>query len=239
VLLGDGGLTKNRVTFTTADKEMLEYIKLPEGVRINKIPSGKYAYSIVSTTTSKNKLNKNTILNELKSLDLIGKKSEDKFIPTQYKLSSEFQRLELLQGLLDTDGFVSPKGQIEYSSSSKQLAYDVKFLCESLGIRCNLTKRKTKKLDNYRLKILTSKPIFKLKRKLDKLNTNPSKYANTNRERVAIRDIQPTIVEDSYCISVDGEDNLFIVNDAIPTHNSFSVGLGIVLHEWLFDGLTH
>ena len=49
--------------------------------------------------------------------------------------------------------------------------------------------------------------------------------------------IEPTIVKDSYCISVKGPDNLFLVNDLIPTHNSYSVA-GIVSHEFLTDGKT-
>lgn len=57
------------------------------------------------------------------------------------------------------------------------------------------------------------------------------------REYIPIISIEPTSVRPSYCISVDGPDNLFIVNDSIPTHNSYTVA-GIVTHEFITDGKT-
>lgn len=228
VLLGDGGLTQ-RVTLTTEDPEILDYIKLPDNCEVRK-NSGKYQYSIVGTCRVGRHI-VNPISKELKLMGLLGKKTADKFIPDKYFYGSYKQRLELLQGLMDTGGYVSKKGQIEFSSSTKELAYGVKRLCETLGIRCQIKKRKTIARDNYRLYLITSLPVFKLRRKLERININSS-----NREKTAIVDIKPTKIEESYCISVNGPDNLFVAGPCIPTHNSYSVGVGIVLHEWLFDG---
>jgi len=180
VLIGDGGLTQ-RVTFTTADPEILDYIKLPEGCKVEKLKSAKYAYSITGTKREGRHM-VNPMKDLVEDLGLMYKKSDKKVIPQKYLYGSVKQRMELLRGLMDTDGYISKKGNIEFSVSNKKLVYQVKQLCESLGIRCSLSVRQTACLDNFRLKILTSKEIFRLKRKLDRLNTNPSKYAKTNRE---------------------------------------------------------
>ena len=58
------------------------------------------------------------------------KKSEEKFIPEQYKTSCVEDRLELLKGLIDTDGH-NLSSMYEYSTSSIKLARDVKELVES------------------------------------------------------------------------------------------------------------
>lgn len=227
-ILGDGGITQ-RVTFTTEDKEILNYFKLPEGNLIvnNK---EKFSYAIVGKDKGINPLTEH-----LRSYNLFGKKSDEKFIPNDYLYGSIDQRLELLRGLMDTDGSISKKGQIELSLSNEVMINQVKKLCESLGIRCSISKRKTTHKDSYRLNIITSEPIFKLKRKLDRINTTPSSYANTNRKYVAIRNIVKKEVEDSYCISVDGPDNLFLAEGYIPTHNSYTVA-GLIAHEFIFDG---
>ena len=229
-LLGDGGLTQ-RIVFTTDDPEILREFILPENCKIKKLKS-KYAYSIVK---KQGKLN--PLTETLKELGLFGKKSTEKFIPEVYMRSSAEQRIHLLQGLMDTDGSITKNGQIEFSQSNKILAEQVRTLCETLGIRCKLVVRKTKKRDSYRLNIITSNPIFRLQRKLKRLNLKPSKYAVTNRTMSAIRNIKPLEVDTSYCISVDGPDNLFLAGSCIPTHNSYMIG-AVMAHEFLFDGLT-
>ena len=234
LLLGDGGLTQ-RVTFTTADKELIDNMKLPKGVEIVKQEGNKYGYSIRGTKRIGQHI-VNPLADMLKNLGLL--KKSYKFIPTIYKHASINQRMELLRGLIDTDGYIGKKGEIEYSSSDSRLAVEVVRLCRSLGIRTRISKRKTKGKDNFRIFLLTGKPICKLKRKLNRLNTTPSKYTIKNREYVAIREIIPTEVKPSVCISVDNKDSLFLCGEYITTHNSYSVGC-IVAHEYLFDGKTH
>ena len=218
VLLGDGCITKS-VTFTTADPELVSLLNTTD--TITKL-SSKYGYYFKKGNTYK----------ALKELKLIGTNSSTKFIPPNYLRSSIQQRMELLRGLMDTDGHISKEGHMEYSTNSPQLAEDILFLLRSLGIR---TSEPVKRGKSYRIRLNTDKPIFKLQRKLNRLKIyqKPSFI-----EWVPITDITPTTVEDSYCISVDNEDKLFLVNSFIPTHNSYSVGAGIVPHNFLFDGAT-
>ena len=61
-----------------------------------------------------------------------------KYIPPVYLRASAEQRRALLQGLMDTDGYVAPDGQCEYCSVSPQLAADVRELVCSLGVKASL-----------------------------------------------------------------------------------------------------
>ena len=64
---------------------------------------------------------------------------EGKFIPDIYKKASREQRLELLAGLMDTDGYAPLHGGYDYISKSRQLAYDVVYVARSLGLRASVS----------------------------------------------------------------------------------------------------
>jgi ATP-dependent DNA helicase RecG len=70
----------------------------------------------------------NKIKNELIDLNIFGKKSYEKFIPKEYKLASITDRIELLRGLLDTDGTIKKNGEITYTTTSETLADDIIYL---------------------------------------------------------------------------------------------------------------
>lgn len=38
------------------------------------------------------------------------------------------------------------------------------------------------------------------------------------------------------CITIDNKSKLFLTDNYTPTHNSYAIGTGFVLHQWLFDG---
>lgn len=230
-LIGDGGLTNN-VTYTTADKEINTYIqqRLPKGYSVNDVMSQKYGYSITdddNTRTTKGYFKKNLIKAELDKLGLMFKRSEKKFIPKKYLFSTINDRYNLLSGLLDSDGTVDKDGGISYSTSSKQLAYDVQHLVESLGGRATITVHpssyKDKKgniikcLNSYNLYIRIHSPekCFKLKRKLSRLV--PNKYPL----RRTIQKIEKAGKTECQCITVSAPDGLYLTDHFIVTHNSY------------------
>lgn len=75
----------------------------------------------------------NQLLQKLRSIGISGCKSGDKFIPEEYKTASFHDRMDVLAGLLDTDGHLST-GVFYYISKSKQLANDVVFVARSVGL---------------------------------------------------------------------------------------------------------
>ena len=130
-LLGDGGI-KYSINFSSADKEIIDSFNnlLPKELVIKF--SRNYDYRIVKKEKGIGK--NNSLITYLKKLSLFGKGSKEKFIPKNYLLSSVESRIALLQGLLDTDGYIPQKGvHINYTTISNQLCKDVCFLVRSLG----------------------------------------------------------------------------------------------------------
>lgn len=221
-LLGDGSMSTNSVSFTSMDNSLIEELKtmLPENVCLKKNKS-KYAYSFCKTTGTKNNLTQ--ICKELK---LLGHKSVAKFIPDLYKYSSIEQRISLLQGLIDTDGYVSKDGLLQFYTSSPKLKEDVVFLIQSLGGVCrtkNLCptyqykgERKTG-LTSYSLTISLPPEIIpsRLTRKF--LRYKPHFKYKPFR---GIKDISFVRKDYAQCISVDAKDHLYITDNCTLTHNT-------------------
>ena len=73
----------------------------------------------------------------LKNYNLLN--TREKFVPTEYKINSRQVRLQILAGLLDTDGsYDKRKHSFEFSNKSKKLADDVVFLAQSLGFYASI-----------------------------------------------------------------------------------------------------
>ena len=156
----------------------------------------------------------------LRKLELI----QNKHIPPEYFVGSVSQRLDLLCGLMDTDGCCDARGHCEYTTTSYQLAQDVLELCLGLGIKAVLgTGRATlygKDCgEKYRIYINTLLPIFKLTRKLIRQRTG-GKQANRNEQRF-IEDITEVDSVPVQCIEVDSPSHLYLAGrNLIPTHNT-------------------
>jgi len=104
----------------------------------------------------------------LRSLGLLQSRSGNKFIPQEYKTASVAERLELLAGLIDTDGYLNPVSKTyEYSTKSPALVNDVAFLCRSLGFAATVSQKMVKGVTYYRLHIagFTSRVPSRLARK--------------------------------------------------------------------------
>ncbi len=170
--------------------------------------------------------------NILKEYGLYFAKSEDKFIPKEYLYNSRAVRLNVLKGILDSDGIVD-KGRIELCVASKRLIDDVKWLCASLGI--NFTKErikhtwyndikgnKIKCLDTYRLSIFSEIPLFNLPRKLDLWNNrSQTNYAKSKYKGSKIVNIRYIGNKESMCVTVDNESHCYLISNFIVTHNSY------------------
>jgi hypothetical protein len=134
ILLGDGCFRNTSPSITTPDPEIVDYCfvmadQMGLSVRIDQIPGNQangYYFSSISGKT-------NPLTDALRNLGLYNKSSPEKFIPDIYKRASQKVRQEILAGLLDTDGHMLHK-TFEYTTSSKQLAQDIAFVAQSLGL---------------------------------------------------------------------------------------------------------
>jgi hypothetical protein len=196
-LLGDGGMTSNSISFTTSDEESVAELK-KEGLTLTK-RSGKFAYGVLGL----NKI--------LRKFGLLGKSSHTKFIPDEYLLGSFEQRLALLQGLLDTDGYATKGGKVNYTSMSSIMLEQVASLVRSLG--GTATKMKGHTLYIRHPKTWT---LFRLSRKTKKC----TKARNINNRIVGVTYVGKKVCK---CISIDSKEQLYITNNSIVTHNSYAM----------------
>lgn len=78
----------------------------------------------------------NPIAKALEDLGLLRVTGENKFIPHCYKTASRKDRLEILAGLIDTDGSLDECSCFDFINKSKTLVEDLVFITRSLGFAC-------------------------------------------------------------------------------------------------------
>ena len=144
----------------------------------------------------------------------------NKHIPQQYLQSSIEQRLELLRGLMDTDGSATREDS-EFYNKNEVLIDNVRELLSSLGIK-SWKRSKTAKLYGkdcgiaYTLTFSTPLSVFHLARKRDKQNRKPAGHTQ-NRYIRSVELVKSVPVK---CISVSSPSALYLAGDYILTHNS-------------------
>lgn len=136
ILLGDGSMSTT-CQITTADSQILDaFTAEAEGLGLSvaeiKGKEGKAARTY-SISSRKSRHKHNCVTDGLAALGLRGKVCHNKFIPDEYKLGSRETRLQVLAGLIDTDGSLTRKGY-DFISLSYRLSQDVAFIARSLGL---------------------------------------------------------------------------------------------------------
>ena len=146
--LGDGTINTSSFTVNlTKDPEILNAIEIyckNNGFKVNiSRKEDKYKDDVPKVTIISD-LNKNDIRKKL----TLNRIFSDKRIPKEYLQSSRKQRLELLAGLLDTDGNITKNKSYsfyyEIGITKNNLAEDIILLCKSLGFRITHRKKKAK-----------------------------------------------------------------------------------------------
>ncbi|HMS43558.1 MAG TPA: SNF2-related protein, partial [Pyrinomonadaceae bacterium] len=213
VLIGDGGLTRG-VAFSSVDEEIISEVGrlLPNNYNLKH--KDRCDYQIVKIKGGK--FDANFVVREVKLLNL-NKRSENKHIPFDYLHASVEQRISLLQGLLDTDGYCSKESTVQFYSTSEQLADDVIFLVRSLGGLVRKSIKKTTHRDCYVLTLALPDNIkpFRLSRKA--MRYQPRVKYKPSR---AIISVEYVGKKQAQCIKVDAEDSLYVTDDFILTHNT-------------------
>ena len=148
---------------------------------------------------------------------------EHKHIPEIYMQSSREQRMELLRGLMDTDGFCDKRGQCEFSQKDEAFVDQFRELLASLGIKSSKRKKAiTVNKKRYRaFSVLFycdhSNPCFKLERKKARLKEKLSPRMRSK----SIVNIEKIENEPSKCIAIDSDDHLYLCGKSYTvTHNT-------------------
>lgn len=225
ILLSEGGLNK-KVSFTTADNEVLNNINFFLKKKYITVERGNCTYEIIKNCKTKNK--KNIYRREIVRLNLNEKRSYEKFIPVDYLYGSISQRKYLLQGLMDGDGTVCKNsGTPIYYTTSEELKDNMVELVASLGGTCTINtkiphftykgEKKTGRLC-YILHLCLPNNIkpFSLSRKL-----NLVQKRTTYKPNRLIRNVEYIGKGLSQCISIDSPEKMYLTNNFIKTHNTY------------------
>jgi deoxycytidine triphosphate deaminase len=230
--LGDGTTTKAEIT--CYDEEILEQIS-GDGFRIQPLGYGPRLYRIGGTGQTRNarsgRYERNgSVSSRLRDMGQLG----GKFIPAHYLEAGVAQRLALLQGLMDTDGFVDDvAGRCEFTSTNEDLADGVVELAASLGFRpVKSSGRATLNgIDHgpkFRVKFTPDRPVFRVGRKLARQKSATARF-HRFRAITNVREVPPVPVR---CIQVASPRGVFLATRSfILTHNSSLGRLGLLIHS--------
>lgn len=212
--LGDGDST--RLDIANEDSEVLNWLSNNyEGTIRNLKQSNTCKVFHISKKTHIY----NRVFNDLNLFN-------NKHIPVDYKINSSEIQLQVVAGLIDTDGTYNNKKnffEITQRYDKKHILDDIKFMCESNGLRCSLSSRigtgKKKGILHYRLRISGDLSIIptKIERK------KGIKYSSF-KTRKCWNDytfkVEPYKVDEYYGFTVD-KNHLFVLGDLTITHNTF------------------
>jgi hypothetical protein len=228
LILGDGYIAKRSVKFSTKDKEILDFFK-SIGLKVRFKQGCDYSigmgHSARRDSYGRFVAHKDSLFGKLKDLGLKGSKSATKFIPKEYIYNTSEVRLGILQGLMDTDGYIDKRGHMEYTSISKDLAQGVRELVLSLGGYSKLCFNGYR----FRLYIRFNNEIipFRLKRKRKRMKPYNGGISLLGKR---IKSIKVKEKKECVCIRVEKKDGLYLTNDYTVTHNT-DAGIAWLLRE--------
>jgi replicative DNA helicase len=234
-LLGDGTLGAQSATSSPAQDEMRQRMNERAGEAAALHHAGGYDWRTVMRPpegVTRLRGQPNRVKDGLRAIGLWGLQSHEKYIPRVYRNAFRPARLALLQGLLDTDGWVGDWGAVRFGTTSYRLARDVAELVRSLGGWCTLTDKRASfeyhgetKCGRaaYVLDIHHADPrsLFLISEKRNRLPEKPQR-----EWRPVIASIVPTRVVPTQCISVSHPSKLYITDEYVVTHNT-SLALNI------------
>jgi hypothetical protein len=223
--LGDGATDGSRITVGKRDiEDTVKILENNEQFKILKIQEDKKGVFALNLTNENRKVD--SLHTILRTNNFLG----NKHIPESYLLSSREQRLELLKGLMDSDGYITPKGHAYFYNTNLKLVKEVQKLITSLGYK-SFYKEKIAKINGVECGLVGSvyfKPrelVVKLSFKVNRLKNNISKISESSRNQFHyIKDIQKIESVPVRCITVDSPDSLYLCgNTLIPTHNTTTI----------------
>lgn len=207
--LGDG--TRYSASLTVGDRDIAQITKLLAERGTTLVPSSELQYRL---------------LDQYKNLRLMGVLGQPKTIPIIFQRASRSQRLELLRGLMDSDGSITEKGRASFHNTEQSLVEAVQELLSGLGFKHRTRWRKPNGSGYGGKKPIAEigfvpkdERVFNLDRKAERQQTRTSRPRFTeNRTITKITQVPPVPVQ---CLTVDSPSHLFLAGvTMIPTHNT-------------------
>ena len=158
---------------------------------------------------------------------------KNKHIPQIYLRTSIEQRMELLRGLMDTDGSITKNQSFEFYQKNYEFILQVVELLSSLGIKSRVSRRLINQCWYHTVRFPSKENIFNLPRKSELINFGGK--GRPQNKRHYIQKIEKVDSVPVACIQVDSDDHLFLCGRTfIPTHNTTTV-VSYLLHYIVFN----
>jgi deoxycytidine triphosphate deaminase len=229
VWLGDG---TTKAEITCADQAILDQVALA-GYGVAPQRTRPLVYRIGGTGHTRNAVTgryerNDSLSSTLRNVGLLGHKR----IPSRYLTASIEQRMALLQGLMDTDGYADTLGRCDLTTVREPLAHQYMELVASLGFRPKLARKRALLYGRdigpkFEIQFTPDRPVFRLPRKLARQKTTGRFHRF--RSIVSVEEVPSVPV---CCIEVSSPNGLFLVTRSfIPTHNSSLGRLGLLIHS--------
>jgi deoxycytidine triphosphate deaminase len=229
VWLGDGTTTKAEIT--CVDGEILQEVAVA-GYAVGPT-SARSHYRIGGVGHTRDPRTGRFCANEslqsaLRELGVLG----DKRIPRQYLEAAVDQRRALLEGLMDTDGYVDTRGRCDLTTVKKSLAEDYRELIASLGLRPVIADKPARLYGRdcgrrYEVTFTPVEPVFRMLRKARR----QIQHRRWRQHSRGIRDVREVPSVPVRCIQVGSPRGAFLITRSfITTHNSSLGRLGLIVH---------
>jgi deoxycytidine triphosphate deaminase len=229
VWLGDGTTTKAEIT--CVDGEILQEVAVA-GYAVGPT-SARSHYRIGGVGHTRDPRTGRFCANEslqsaLRELGVLG----DKRIPRQYLEAAVDQRRALLEGLMDTNGYVDTRGRCDLTTVKKSLAEDYRELIASLGLRPVIADKPARLYGRdcgrrYEVTFTPVEPVFRMLRKARR----QIQHRRWRQHSRGIRDVREVPSVPVRCIQVGSPRGAFLITRSfITTHNSSLGRLGLIVH---------
>lgn len=228
-LLGDGGLSieSGSLTFTNSERDLVDKVDnllRAYGVHLSNKGSKPNEYCVSGID---NYLQAQAFNAKLSQLGLRGVHSDTKFIPQEYLKGSVEQRLDLLAGLIDTDGYTRGSSYVYYTVSD-QLKDDVVELVSGLGMTAKVSQKVSPKYTykgEQRVGKLCWVVSIKTTETFPKIHTTSKHEARWKKgqswaRRTIVSIVETDRMESMTCISVTSPNKLFLTRNYVATHNT-------------------
>lgn len=228
-LLGDGGLSveSGSLTFTNSEKDLVDKVNnllRAYDVHLSNKGSKPNEYCVSGID---NYLQAQAFNAKLSQLGLRGVYSDTKFIPQEYLKGSVEQRLDLLAGLIDTDGYTRGSSYVYYTASD-QLKDDVVELVSGLGMTAKVSQKVSPKYTykgEQRVGKLCWVVSIKTTETFPKIHTTSKHEARWKKgqswaRRTIVSIVETDRMESMTCISVTSPNKLFLTRNYVATHNT-------------------
>lgn len=241
--LGDGNSHSARIT--TEDFEVLEYFDDAGYECVEVKDSSKTGNANMYDVYKKGHLPKRnsttgrftateSLHSELRDLNLHARYGGEKHIPEMFINATYEEKMELIRGLMDSDGFAHTGAFVQFAQSEGRLKDDFIKLLQSLGLKISIRVKDKDKANKDKLKrsestgcpmIWTRKDAYEIGftpwSNPFKLTRKASKWQTPRIDKVTITSMEKVDKVPMRCLTVDSKDKLFAVTDRfILTHNT-------------------